>query len=447
MKTIIITSFHVFTSRNILSAPFLRLLCEDGWRVVIVAPEKKQAFLEREFGNAQVSVRGINNRLTRWDAFFKTLALAALRTRSLEIMKKRGMGIEHPFLVKCLFWAPLVRPFIPLLYRLCMPRNTFSDLFEVEKPDLVFSPDVFSANDCRIMHEAKAREIPVLGMVRSWDNLTTKGGFRVVPDILVANNEIVRDEALKLHHIPRERIRIVGIPHYDTYRGFPRLPREKILHQLGVPSGKRYIVYAPLGDRIVKVGERMIPHTLDRDYIALMLKFLPPEYVLFVRLPPTDTVTLGDIAKDPRLIIDRPGERFGEGLKAIRMTELSPADDRHLVETIAESDALFTVSSSIAVDALYLEKPVVLIGFDPKPATYWESVLRIHEFEHIQSLLSSRAVFVARMKEDLKHFLASLLSLSVPDDAREELLRRECFRSDGKSSERLIEVVAEAYSS
>lgn len=438
MKTILITSFHVFISRNILSAPFLDLLVRENFKVVIVASEKKQSFLGRQFGGPQVSVGGIENRLTRLDAFFKTLALRALKTRSLKVMSKRGMGIEHPLLFKSLFFAPLIRPIIPFLYRFFASKRTFADIFDKYKPDVVLAADVMSANDCRIMLEAGRRGVPVVGMVRSWDNLTTKGGFRVIPNVLAVNNVIVKEEAVKLHSISPAIIKIVGIPHYDNYLNMVVPPRDEFLRKFGIGRNKRYVLYAPLGDRIVKVGDKIMPHTFDRDIVSLILKYLPESFFLLVRLPPTDTVNLEGVEGDPRLVVDRPGTSFGEGVGGVRITELSPEDDKHLVASITYSEAVLTVFSSIAVDALFLKKPSALIGFDPRPVSFWESVQRIHEFEHVRPLIDSAAVLKINNEEKLRNFLGSLGAISVPEEERKKIVKLECYAEDGKSSERLL---------
>ena len=213
--TILITSFHVFISRNIFVSPLLSLLKKSNMRVVIVVPEKKVEFFEKEFGGGNVIIHGTKRRLTWKDGLFRDFSSVALRTHSM-ILRNR-IHIEFKKFKKFFFFAPLVRKYIPFVYQLVMPRNTFADIFNQYKPSLVFATDIFNLVDIRLIHEAKAKGIPTVGMVRSWDNLTTKGAVRAIPDIFVVNNEIIKDEAIRYHNIPKEIIRIVGIPHYDRY--------------------------------------------------------------------------------------------------------------------------------------------------------------------------------------------------------------------------------------
>jgi len=229
MNKIIITSFHPFVSRNILSAPFYEMLKHTGWRIMLLVPERKKEFFEREYGGIGVAVEAMPNLLSRADGIFRELAMAAIRTRSLAIMRKRGMGIFHPLLQRFFFFAPLIRSLIPFLYGYFMYTSAYRALLKKYNPSVVFATDVFSSNDCRLLLEAKRLRIPTVGMVRSWDSLTTKGGFRVIPDTLIMNNNLVKEEAMRLHGISASRIRVVGIPHYDRYLSPPARTRAEIL--------------------------------------------------------------------------------------------------------------------------------------------------------------------------------------------------------------------------
>lgn len=440
--TILITDFHPFVSRNILSAPFFEMLKETpGMRIVIACPEKKKEFLLREYGARNVFVAGVPGRIRRVDAFFKDLAAASVRTHSLRIMKKMRIGFERPWLIWFLRpFSFFLRPFIPFFYRLAMPKYAYADLFETWNPSLVFSTDVFGSADARIAHEAKCRGIRTVGMVRSWDNLTTKGGFRVIPDILVVNNEIIKREAIKIHHINPEIIRVVGVPHYDRYQ----CPSQNALRDEWRARCKRLVLYSPLGDRIIKVGDGNIGNGFDAKIIPLLATLIPDSHMLFVRLPPTDTVFLDEKTLPPNVVVERPGTRFGESGAAIKVTELSAEDDRRLVETICASDVVLTVFSSISVDALVLGKPVVLVGVDPVPVSYWKRVARLHELDHLKPLITG-GISVAYDTSALRALiLQGIQNPHANHNARERVAREQIYARDNGSSDRLLRVVLDA---
>ncbi len=438
--TVMITCFHPFVSRNLFAAPFFNELKErSGLRIVIVCPEKKRDFLQREYGAANVVIVGVPGRIRRLDALFKDIAISAVRTRSLYIMRKMRLGFEREWIIRILSpFARAARPFIPFVYWLLMPRHAYADIFKTYHPSLVFTADIFGSADCRIAHEAKCRGVRTIGMVRSWDNLTTKGGFRVVPDILVVNNEVIKKEAVLIHRIPEQIIRVVGVPHYDRYICKLRNSVQKELNS----RGKRCVLYAPLGDRIIKVGEGELGKGFDDAMIRLLAQNIPDTHIILVRLPPTDTVSLGTLPAN--VIVERPGTALGTSVAALKTAELSANDDRHLVETICASDVVLTVFSSIAVDALVLQKPVILIGFDPTEKPYWESVARLHELDHMQPLIVG-GIPVAHSEEGLRRTLGKYLAQPDSDRAtRNAVAEQQAYRLDQKSSERLLRVILEA---
>lgn len=442
MTTIVITDFHPFVSRNILSAPFLGMCAATpDVRVVVVCPEKKQDFLRKEYGGANVFVHGVSGRIRRRDAFFKDFAMAAVQTRSLHIMKKMRIGFERPWFIRML--APcafFLRPFIPFLYRLLIPRNAYAALFEKWSPTFVFAADIFGSADCRIAHEARCRGIPTVGMVRSWDNLTTKGGFRVIPDVLVVNNDIIKKEAIKIHHIPEKIIRVVGVPHYDRYR----CPARNALQDEYKARGKKIILYSPLGDRIIKVGDGEVGKGYDRAMIFLLARLIPPTHILFVRLPPTDTVALDGCVLPPNVFIERPGTVLGASVQALKVSELSRADDAHLVETICASALVLTVFSSIAVDALVLGTPVILLGFDPVPTAHWKRVARLHELDHIRPLIEG-GIPAVYSEESLRREMMKYLTDQDADRAvREKIADAQRYETFGAASKNLLQVVLSA---
>ncbi len=91
-----------------------------------------------------------------------------------------------------------------------------------------------------------ARElgIPSVLPVASWDNLTNKGVLKDVPTLTVVWNETQAEEAVALHGVPRERVRVSGAHAFDHWFGrVSDRPREAFLAEVGLPAGP-YLVYA-----------------------------------------------------------------------------------------------------------------------------------------------------------------------------------------------------------
>lgn len=441
MKTIFIICFHPLISRNIVSAPFFTMLASvPGLRIVLVVSQAKKDFFETYYKKENVVVEGVARKLNEADYLFKDFAAAAIRTRTRALIRKMRLGHERWNALRLFFWAPLIRRFIPRLYAVLMPKFRYADIFEKYLPSLVFATDIFNPMDVIFMHEAKTRGIMTVGMVRSWDNLTAKGGFRVIPDTLVVHNTIIKKEAMDIHGIPKEKIRVVGIPHYDKYRNGPPLSRAAFCEKLGIPPERKFILYAPVGNRF------FTKNTFDREMIVILRAMLPDHLYLLVRTPPGDPVDMTGVPRDPRIIIDEPGTRFPWAGERLIDTEMSPQDDDWLAATLAHSELLVSGFTTLIVDGARFRKPVIVVGFDAKtPLPYHESVLRQLEFNHFQPILQSGGVRVARSEKELKRDINEYLAHPEYDaEARHKMLAEQCFRNDGTSSARLLEVVLHA---
>src|SRR3989344_5007314 len=325
-KTIFITSFHPLISRNILSTPLIgRLIGENGLRVVVIAPQKKKSFFERELSGSGAVLEFVNTRLQLRDKLLRYLSLAALDSRSLKIKRSSKMRTTSAFFGKIAansFGLRLTR----YLSARFTPRGLFDDLLGKYAPLLIFSTDVQNEFDVRLLIEAKDRGIKTVGAVRSWDNLTCKGALRVMPDKLVVNNEILKNEAVSMHKVRPDAIEVIGIPHYDFYTDpKKRTPREDFFKSLGLNTAKRVLLFAPAGDRYVK------ENTVDRDILKIIDKNLDDKWQVLVGLPPTDKVSnLENFNAPGRIIFDRP-ERF---FATPKNNEISKSSDRRLADAL-----------------------------------------------------------------------------------------------------------------
>ena len=288
------------------------------------------------------------------------------------------------------------------------------------------------------MHEARQRGIATVGMVRSWDNLTCKGLVRVVPDTLVVNNAIVAEEAEELNSIPSERIKLIGIPHYDRYSE-PAHDRSTFAKAIGMKPDQRFILYAPTGDRY------LAENNTDRNVIKLLASLVPSSHEVLVRLPPSDTVDLDGLNLS-NVRIFRPGQQMSPNSAEFKFNELTREDDDLLRDMVAYSDLLVSGPSTIVIDAAVYDKPIILIGFDGKTERpYLKSVRHYYDYDHFRPVMESGGAKLVSNEGALKDAVRGYLADSKLDAAGRAIIReRECFKLDQKSSERLVEVLREA---
>lgn len=442
MKTIFLTSFNPFIARNILVTDVFRLLNERAdLKIVVFVPDYKISWFKENFSGANVVFEGIApQKISRADVIFTYLASSLLDSKTLAIHKREELARDGNYPK---FWASWVlrkifsrlRP-LKSLIRYLDGRITgtagLEEHFDRYNPEMVFAADIYHNDDVHFLLEAKRRDVPTVGMVRSWDNITNKGIFRVSPDWLIAHNETIRDEAVKFNNFPSERIFVSGIPQYDDFITGKRMGRAEFFAKLGLDPAKKLIMYSPFGGRFYK-------H--DGEVLEILKEL--GEQVL-VRLPPNDRTELAGFQPTKLFYVDQPGHKFQKD--TLRDVELSLADMRWLGDSLYYTDVLVACGASIAIDAAVFNKPAVLVYFDglEKGLPYIKSARRWLDFDHGRNLRDLGGVASATNREELLESVREFLKNPDKDQGKRKFLaEKQCWKLDGASGRRVAEFISE----
>lgn len=437
-KTIFITSFFGLIARNILATDILaNLKKRPDLRIVIVAPKEKADTFIRDFASENVLIEGIDVKpRSRWEGFFFSLFLNALNTDARRITRYYEYKkfndyfrfFYHGTLAR-LSSLKLFRKLIRWLDYKLMPKDKFKEVFNKYNPDLLFATDIFEPEDIDFMREARARGVFVLGMVRSWDNITTHGLNRMVPDRLIVNTPYIKGEAIFYDDVEPDKIDVVGIPHYDRYGKEERTSREDLFKKLGLDPAKKTIFFAPPAKLFIK----------NDPVNSVIIKALEGIEGLqqIIRLYIVGKVDIGDTKPVPgKIAIDSP-DIWGGAMS----TKLS-AKDSHLADLLYHSDIVIAFASSLAIDAVLFGKPVIFIGFDVNPIPAWKSATRFYGFEHQRQLINTGGIKLAKSLDELVNYVKNYLeNPNLDKEKRDKILRDRCWKIDGKSSERLTNVI------
>ncbi len=437
MKTIFITCLNPFIARNILAADVFKILkSRNDLRLVIFVPEYKVGWFKENFPAGNVVFEGITaQQIDRRDVLMTYLSSSVVDSHTLAIHKKEKLLKDGNYLKFFFSWLLrkfLGRPtFVKKLIRAIDLRiiatGRLADFFEKYKPALVFAADIYHNDDVRFIAAARKRGVPAVGMVRSWDNVTTKGMFRAEPDRLIVHNEIIKAEVIKYNAFPADKIFVSGIPQYDGYLRGSRMPREEFFKKIGLDPKRKLIMYSPFGDRFFKYDWQILEILKELD-----------EQVL-VRLTPNDKVDFSRFQPASDFYVDQPGHQFQKGF--FRDTELNEADMAWLGDSLYHSDLVVVGGASIAIDAAFFGKPAVLIYFDGRESLpYIKSARRWLDFDHGRKLRESGGVAVAASKEDLLRRAKELLAdPKSGQDNRQKMAKEQCWRLDGQSGKRIAD--------
>lgn len=454
MRTLVITSFHSFISKNILNTDVLRTLRDEReTRIVIFVPKEKAEFFARHYAGGNVEVEGIDTaRITRDRAntFFSRLFFLMIDSHYLRYKRVERRDVDptpaswikyYAFgaLAAVLSGSKALNRAARALFMRLSSRGLLAVHLDRVKPDLVFSTDVFDPNDIQVLKEASLRGIRTVGMIRSWDNCWSKGLLPVIPDRLLANNAVLKDEAVTLHDVPAERIAVVGLPQFDAFVREARTPRDAFFARIGVDPSKRLILLAPAGT-ILSDTDWQLCDILER---AIRDGKLPEDVHVFVRNHPHHPADLSRFQGSPHFTFQNPGHVFGAVGKS---TELEPEEHRFLGDLLFHSAVVAWVATSLGLDAAVFDKPEIMIDFDGyEKKEYFKSVARYRDEDHMLKLVATGG---ARRVKEPEEFVAAVKAYlddpSLDRDGRKRIVEEQLYRIDGKSGERVVREVLSA---
>ena len=113
-------------------------------------------------------------------------------------------------------------------------------------PDLVLvTPLVDLGSDqVDVVKAAISLGLPTGLCVHSWDNLTTKGLIRILPDKVFVWNEGQRREAVAMHDVRGEDVVVTGAPVYDQwFERSPSTTRQEFCAKVGLRADRPFFLY------------------------------------------------------------------------------------------------------------------------------------------------------------------------------------------------------------
>jgi len=446
VKTIFITSLNPFITRNILFTDVFKTLWQKpDLRLVVFCPDYKVDYFKKHFAKDNVLIEGIKSQqVSGQDIVFSYLGRSLNRTRTLSLHRKEIFLRNKNFIayaaahiLSWIGWFSPIKKLVRFLDLRTISRKKFGAYFKKYNPDLVFGPDVFHIDDVHLLAEAKRRRVKAVGMVRSWDNITNKGLFRVKPDFLIVNNNVIRDEAIRYEDMNPKNIAVAGMPQFDYYVNESRSSREEFFRRIHLDPEKPLILFSPWGSRFIDTDWKImqiLKEARQKGEISKDLQFL-------IRIPPNDKIDLGDFVPDDHFYLEQPAHTFKEGVA--RDQELDRSAMVHLADSLHHSDLVIAYTSSLNIDACAFDKPIVGIAFDGlRQNSYLNSAVRFLDFDHTYKMLPTKWCPFVRSKDELiRHINNYLQNPALDQGGRKNFLTYQAWQFDGKSGQRVAQYI------
>jgi hypothetical protein len=127
------------------------------------------------------------------------------------------------------------------------PSTRIEQFLKDQQPDvMLITPlvGVIETPQPDYVRAARRLGIPTALCVWSWDHLSSKALIRDLPDRVLVWNDVQRDEAVRLHHVPRERVVTTGAQCFDQWFGRqPSRSRAQFLAEAGLPPDRPFVLY------------------------------------------------------------------------------------------------------------------------------------------------------------------------------------------------------------
>lgn len=261
--------------------------------------------------------------------------------------------------------------------------NICKDLLK-RKPDvLVATPiNLRASEEVEYVKAAKALNIPTVVPVLSWDNLTTKGIFHIIPDLTCVWNETQRHEANSINGVPTNQIVVTGSPFFDKWFNNDDLleGRMQFCQRIGIDPYKPYLVYIGSTNRIAPDEIWLIKEISNciKDHFEPRIR----ELGLLVRPHPT-------VARKYTKLHD---DAFVVWPKHWALPETKESQ-RDFYNTIYHSMLTIGINTSGMIDAIIINKPCITILTERYRATQEQTT-------HFKHLLKANVLEVTRSVEE-----------------------------------------------
>ena len=298
-------------------------------------------------------------------------------------------------------------------------------LLDEVSPDIIVIVHVQNPYIAPLVASARRRNIRTVGVIASWDQLTTKGPLPKGISSYMVQNLIMNEEIQHFHDVDGTSVKITGWPTLDKFTLTENIKdRADFLKNLGLAPNARYILYVTnsgsLGPHEPSIAKYIDKLIADNE--------LGYNTYLVIRPHPNDESY-------------KNRYEFLNSSKTAISLDPEYGEINFYFNLLHHSSIVVASTTTASIDAIVLNKPVTSITFDGnlKP-DYYEQTARWFEMEHYRPVVELNATDRAYSYGDLCNSLKSNLKKpSLFEQNRKKLISRMIEPYDGKSSKRFVE--------
>jgi len=453
-KTILVPIYNGLRARMFFRTDtYTELVNDPNIRLIVVAPSRKIDFYQKEFPEKNIIFEPLDiidehpfgKKLVR--IAFNLLPTSTIRGKQKLYYFRYGNYWKF-FLLRTanliLGPLPFVKEFIRFLDKFVPLDARIVALLDKYKPDIVFIPDIVFGPDRIFARAAKRKGIYIIGTPRSWDNLTSKGFAIVKPDKLLVLTSRMVPEAIKYVGMKKEDVVVTGPPQFDMHFKPVKITKEEFCQHLGIPSSRRIILCSPFFNPYTGSAVKIINALTG----AIKSGRLPKDVHILVRYrPATPPIKEGLLYQSDYLTITNPCSLSFPVTDFISPTEdfeWTKEDTELLINSLYFSEVVINIVSTLSVDAMVFDKPVINVRFDADPncPPKYSAKVMLVEHDHFKAIEATGGVRLVHDMDDLIGAInAYLKNPKLDHEGRERLRQEQIEFMDGKAGKRVADYI------
>jgi len=326
--------------------------------------------------------------------------------------------------------ASFFRKLILAVETFLFPGKMYDIYFEKYNPDMLVTSSVGNMIDPYFMRCAKRHRCKVVSIIHNWDNASSKGYRGADPDAVITWNNIMKREVSVFLDIPKEKILVGGIAHWDFYFNGSFKPRSKkeFLDSYGLSEEKWTIFYGTSVCTIFRntfdVVEQLLCKMEKDSFLSGAQLLVRLHHSYFAKQKGRE----GLVLERYKQRMDEVNRKYGD-MVVFNLPKFTVLNDDFempweemnvLAEILKYSDVMLTEYSTLMIEGCIFDLPVINVGFydysnTGKPASYYETAT------HIKQVTESGATKTAHTMEQLCEYVRWYLE----DPCQDKELRKK----------------------
>ncbi|MAZ41042.1 hypothetical protein CL654_02905 [bacterium] len=384
-----------------------------------------------EYKPDRARLRGILTELKKGAVFNHTVRIR-FKYRITGRVPSRVLYYVRLITLLPLSYIPGIRGIVRWVDGLVNPGRANDEMFEHYKPRLVFSTASMGYEG--ILRGAKRHGIKTVDMPKSWDVLS-KMLFGFKADHLLVWNPFMKKQAIKYQNYTSDEITVTGIPQFDFYSQKERLvSREAFCEKFGFDPNKKIILYGSTGGNCCKEDDylELIHSHIEKGDLSNVQMLVRPHIGYKNDLKRFDSVghykeiVLDDTARLDDSFRDR--------------WDVSEEYINTLFNSLYHADLCINIASTITLDALACDTPVININFDTKKVNPHFSTRRLFLSDYIEAIRKTEATRIVEKKEYFIDAINDILSNGQSESEKvgmQKITEHLMYKNDGRSAERI----------